>query len=632
MADGSDISENSKYLIGLAQLRQVLVIDRNHVMPKHAAAAQQRRDVLDAVESVIDAELRVLGHPFPQRDVSAPYDHITETAWDYLLERQHQITNAVEPPRYDSAHEHLQAIYAELGKLGEAEVVLDYVRGASFPNKQALFPEHAVLNDVIGNAAVALELAKYKISSDPAIGPLLGAAKQDMTITTEIDQQNLRLMNASYVQANGLSGDLVARVTQASDVCREAFAKAKATNNFDCLEGPLNALITVLREKGTALGEQLGLAPYDALLGERNPGLVDAAIQPIFRELEEKLPPLIKAIQEKQANEEVIPLPEVPIRVREKVIRRVLEAMGFDPNKSVLGQAGAGGSFAEGSWDDSRLVAGLNQKNILDGLMGAIHENGHRLYFSNLPQDKKYQPVSQWQSNWIHETQAMFWERGIAGSLPFMKFLSGVLQDELRKDPSTSELANDPAFLSENLYRMVTRLNNAEKLRVKADGVQYPLHVSVQSRIEKALLEGRLTAAEVPALRNDLMDKLLGLDTKGDITNGPAQDNHWTYGNYFPPYALGILGQAQLLKAYTTWDSKAYEKVERGEFEDAIRWLSENVHSKGSLYSGQKIIEDATGKPLSAADFLEMIETRYLEQPNPRSGHEHALQFPESRL
>lgn len=631
MTDILEYKTNYPELIGLAQLREILIIDRDHTAPKTPAAQQQRKEVLATVEAAIDAELRLLKPSMLPEEISFLEDAISRGAWAYLVNRQNELPLHAPTIPPLTAYTKLKSIFAKLGKFGEALVPLGFIRDAQFPHKDSLYPDEVILNKIIDAAEVAVELAMHKISTDPEIEALLEQAKSDNRVVSEADQKNLILMNAIFVQATGLSKDLVARVTAASSKCKDAFAKAKANNDFAPLEQPLDELMAALREKGAALGKELGLSPYDALLDERNPGLTDASIQPVFSELAEKLPKLVTAIKAKQAEEAYLAVPSVPVEVQKKIIIRVLTAMGFNPDKSAWGIANSGGAFADGSWGDARIVFGLNEKDFLNSLMGAVHENGHRLYFENLPLKHKYQPVAKWQSNWIHETQSMFWERMVAGSMPFMAYLSSVVKDELRRDAATEQIADNAAFEPANLYRVATRLKADEKLRIKADAVQYPLHVIVQSRIEKALLEGHLNATDVPAARNSLMKELLGIDTSGCIADGPAQDNHWTNGNYFPAYALGMMGAAQLWRVYSAQDPQVNTKIERGEFGDMMKWLAENVHSKGSLYSGQEIIQQVTGAPLSASAFLQLVEDRYLEQPSDRSGpvsRRDAMQVP----
>ena len=85
---------------------------------------------------------------------------------------------------------------------------------------------------------------------------------------------------------------------------------------------------------------------------------------------------------------------------------------------------------------------------------------------------------------------------------------------------------------------------------MSADPVTYPLHIVLRFELERALIEGALDVADLPAAWNDGMRRLLGVEVPDDAT-GVLQDIHWAAGafGYFPSYALGCLIAAQLWEA-----------------------------------------------------------------------------------
>src|SRR3546814_7899341 len=64
----------------------------------------------------------------------------------------------------------------------------------------------------------------------------------------------------------------------------------------------------------------------------------------------------------------------------------------------------------------------------------------------------------------------------------------------------------DPA----NLRRIYTRVERGF-IRVEADEITYPLHVILRTRLERALLSGDLTVADLPAAWGEGMRSLLGV-------------------------------------------------------------------------------------------------------------------------
>ena len=69
--------------------------------------------------------------------------------------------------------------------------------------------------------------------------------------------------------------------------------------------------------------------------------------------------------------------------------------------------------------------------------------------------------------------------------------------------------------------------------------------------IERRLIAGEIEAEDIPALWDEGMASLLGLDTRGNFSNGCMQDVHWSAGliGYFPCYTLGAMYAAQWFAA-----------------------------------------------------------------------------------
>ncbi len=88
-------------------------------------------------------------------------------------------------------------------------------------------------------------------------------------------------------------------------------------------------------------------------------------------------------------------------------------------------------------------------------------------------------------------------------------------------------------------------------IRVDADEVTYPAHVILRYEIERPLIEGEIEPEDIPALWDEKMQELLGLDTRGNFKDGPMQDVHWPAAlfGYFPCYSLGAMYAAQWFAA-----------------------------------------------------------------------------------
>jgi carboxypeptidase Taq len=164
---------------------------------------------------------------------------------------------------------------------------------------------------------------------------------------------------------------------------------------------------------------------------------------------------------------------------------------------------------------------------------------------------------------------------------------------------------------ADNLYRRAIHVERGH-IRVDADEVTYPLHVILRYRLERALLDGRLEVADLPAAWNEAMRELLGLIPPDDRL-GCLQDIHWPIGaiGYFPCYTLGAIMAAQLFDAARAAEPDILPAVERGDFQPLLGWLRTNVHEQGSLLDMPDLLTRATGRPLELRPFLDHLQARY---------------------
>jgi len=149
-------------------------------------------------------------------------------------------------------------------------------------------------------------------------------------------------------------------------------------------------------------------------------------------------------------------------------------------------------------------------------------------------------------------------------------------------------------------------------IRVEADEVTYNLHIMLRYELEKAMFDGRLAVAEVPATWNAMFLDWFGLDVPEDRL-GCLQDIHWSMGafGYFPTYTLGNLYAAQLLEAMTHDVGDVDALIASGAWSAPLAWLRERIHERGSLHLPEALIEEATGRAPTPEPFLTYVERKY---------------------
>jgi carboxypeptidase Taq len=108
------------------------------------------------------------------------------------------------------------------------------------------------------------------------------------------------------------------------------------------------------------------------------------------------------------------------------------------------------------------------------------------------------------------------------------------------------------------------------------------------------------------------MKQYIGIEPESDA-NGVLQDVHWSMGSfgYFPSYALGNLYGLQLYRRILA-DMPDFEtRVAAGRFDEIRAWLNDNVYVWGARLTPAELLKKLTGEELSAASFLDYIETKY---------------------
>jgi carboxypeptidase Taq len=281
----------------------------------------------------------------------------------------------------------------------------------------------------------------------------------------------------------------------------------------------------------------------------------------------------------------------------------VMTLLGFDFAGGRLDESTH--PFSGGVPEDVRLTTRYSEDDFSRSLLGTIHETGHARYEQNLPRAWLGQPVATARSYGVHESQSLSFEMQLARSRAF----AGVLAPLLVK-----HFGDQPAYDPDNLYRLWTRVKRG-LIRVDADEVTYPAHVILRYEIERALVEGDIEPDDIPALWDEKMQQLLGLDTRGNYKDGCLQDVHWTEGafGYFPSYTLGAMYAAQWFAAIRRETPDLDARVARGDLQPVFDWMGKNIWSQASLWPTPELVQRASGDALNPQHFRRHLEQRYLK-------------------
>ncbi len=494
-----------------------------------------------------------------------------------------------------NAYERLTSRFARIATINEASSVLGWDAAAMMP------PGGAAAR---GDQLAVLAGLAHGLLARPEVGDDLAEAEAVGEDPDPWRAANLRLMRHAYTRATALPLALVEAQARVNSACEKVWREARRRSDFALVAGDLEKVVAVAREAATALGEALGLAPYDALMDGYQRGLRTADVAPVFADYETFLRRTLPEAEERQAR---LPAPEPPVgpfplAAQEALCRRLAERIGLDFDHARLDRSAH--PFSGGTQTDVRITTRYDEADFTQAVLAVVHETGHALYERGLPAAHQRQPVGDAAGMAAHESQSLIVEMQACRSDAFLAWLGPELHRAFGGDPTP--------YRADNLARLWRRVSRGF-IRVDADEMTYPAHVILRFRLEQVLIAGDLTVPDLPGAWNDGFRELLGL-TPPDDARGCLQDIHWYDGafGYFPNYTLGAMAAAQLMAAARRALPELDAALARGDLSPLLEWLREKVHGLGSLLDFDGLLRAATGKPLDPTDFEAHLTARYL--------------------
>jgi carboxypeptidase Taq len=452
-----------------------------------------------------------------------------------------------------------------------------------------------------GAALAEMSALLHRLRTEASLPERFARAEQEPL--SQLQRANLREMQREWRQASALPERLVTALTLARSRCEHAWRRQRPANDWAGFLENFRDVLRLAREAAQHLSDASGLARYDALIDQYEPGMTCAQLDRVFGDVRQWLPGLVERAIERQARAPTL-VPQGPFALdaQRALCERVVGLLGFDFSAGRLDVSTH--PFCGGVPEDVRMTTRFATDEFLRALMSTIHETGHARYEQNRPRALLGQPVSQARSMAIHESQSLAFEMQLARGRAF----AGVLAPMLRE-----AFGDQGAFAPDNLQRLLTRVERG-RIRVDADELTYPAHVILRYEIERALIEGQIEAEDIPALWDAKMLELLGVDTRGNYRDGALQDVHWPEAlfGYFPCYTLGAMYAAQWFAAMRRHRPDLDARVAAGDLTPVFDWLRENIWSQASLWSTDELAVRASGEVLNPAHLRAHLESRYL--------------------
>jgi carboxypeptidase Taq len=446
----------------------------------------------------------------------------------------------------------------------------------------------------------ALERLTHERFISERTGELIAAATAELTglAPDSIEARIISRTRNLYEKDRNVPTDLAVELARASSDGYELWMAARSAQDFRVFEPALARNFTLVREYAACFDGYED--PYDALLDDFVPAMSTATAEALLAELKTELTPVIAALRDHSVDASALHV-DYPIPGQRQMVREVLGLMGFDERGWRIDDSAHPfeTSFSVG---DVRLTNRYVRTHFPTALYGAMHECGHGLYEAGIDPGLQRTPLATIYSSAMHESQSRLWENVVGRGRAFSTALAPIL---VRNAGGALD-----GLGAEGLFRAVNAVVPGP-LRLEADEATYGLHIVVRFELERALLSGDLSPADLPAAWNERMREYLGVTVRND-NEGVMQDIHWAESmvGYFPAYAIGNLIAAQLWEAARAQLPELDGELSKGELQGLREWLREHVHHDGSRYNDEELLQRVVGGGVAVAPFVSYLKAK----------------------
>lgn len=435
----------------------------------------------------------------------------------------------------------------------------------------------------------------------PRLGELLAALEGDADALTVTQRALVRELRRERGRAVKVPPTLVRELAEAQARGVETWRRARQASDFASFAPALAQLVALNRQ----VAEHVGYAgsPYDALLDEYEPGMTAQRVAALFGPLRDETLAVLRRIQASPAVDTTILDGAWDEAGQWDFGLRVLRDMGYEFDAGRQDKSTHPFTQSVGPPFDVRVTTRVEPSLLTSALFSSIHEGGHALYELGFDPALARTPLANAPSLGMHESQSRLWENFVGRSRAFWDHYFPVLAAAFPRQLHADD--------TDRFYRAVNRVEPS-LIRIEADEVTYNLHIILRFELERALVEGDLAVADLPAAWNEKMRAYLGMTPPTDAL-GVLQDIHWGSGGigYFPTYTLGNLVGAQLYYSlhdrYPDFDGR----VASGDLRFILDWLRDKVHVHGRTYPTAALVERATGQPLDPTFFSRYLNEKF---------------------
>jgi carboxypeptidase Taq len=454
-------------------------------------------------------------------------------------------------------------------------------------------------NDNRGRQIATLNEIAHEQFTDDKLGILLNDLAGYSNLSDK-EKRNVQLSLEDYNRNKKLPSSFVRKMSEAINKSFHAWIKARKENSFAGFQQPLHEIIELKKQEADLLGYEKH--PYDALMGEYDKGLTTTITDKLFADLRPQLSSLLEKIEtQPQADDSFLKQhfnKDAQWEAGIEILKRM--HFDFDAGRQDISEHPFTTNFSS---KDVRVTTRVDENDFGNMMWSCIHEGGHALYEQGLPDDEYGLPLGEYCSLSIHESQSRLWENNIGRGEAFWQSNFELLQ---KKFPQQFNKISVPQF-----FKGINKVQPS-LIRTEADEVTYHFHVMIRYEIEKLLIEGSISAKDIPAYWNEHYQKYLGVTVPDDV-RGCLQDVHWSHGSfgYFATYSIGSLYAAQFAAAIQQQYPDLQQLIAAGNTMPVWEWLQKKIYPAGRYFTSEELCKNATGEYLNSRYFLDYAAAKF---------------------
>ncbi len=474
----------------------------------------------------------------------------------------------------------------------------NHAMGMLFYDAETCMPKGAGEN--LGKTLGILSEEVYKLETSQELSELLKVLSEHKS---ELDRQTAREVeeiSRSLEKMEKIPMQEFVDYQVLTNKSQQIWQQAKGESNYALFSPYLEKLIDAKRRfaKYVRPDEQ---NIYNTMLDDYERGLTTEVLDEYFKKLRTALVPLIAKIGQAASPRTDFLSRNFPIDKQRELSNYLMDVLCMDRNHCAIAET-EHPFTTEFSKFDVRITTHYYTDSIASSFYSVVHEGGHGLYELNIGDDLTDSVLANGTSMGIHESQSRFWENVVGRSEQFCNFVF----------PKIKELFPEQ-MQDVTAHEFYLAVNEAKPslIRIEADELTYSMHIMVRYEIEKRIMSGELSVADLPTVWNQLYKEYLGVDVPDD-EHGLLQDVHWAGGmfGYFPSYSIGSAYAAQITESMKK-DLDLDGLISKGDTAPVIAWLTERIYKHGTVLTPPEVIENCCGAPFDADFYINYLTEKY---------------------